>query len=212
MRAPLIIIGCSGFGREVFAMVEAINADTPTWSVTGFVDDAPTVAARESVDALGCQILGDISALTERDDWSAAVIAVGSPSARAEILGRLRTARVSFPTLIHPDATVGHRVDLAEGVLVAAGARLSTTIRVGRHAQIDLNATVGHDSFIGAFARLNPLACISGAVTLGERAVVGAGATVLPGLTVGEQAIVGAGACVVRDVPAGVTVKGVPAR
>jgi acetyltransferase-like isoleucine patch superfamily enzyme len=43
-------------------------------------------------------------------------------------------------------------------------------------------------------------------------ASIGSNATVVCGVTVGEGAIVGAGAVVTRDVPAGVTVAGVPAR
>jgi acetyltransferase-like isoleucine patch superfamily enzyme len=41
---------------------------------------------------------------------------------------------------------------------------------------------------------------------------LGAGAMILPGVTVGEKAVVGAGAVVTRDVPPGVLVAGVPAR
>ena len=40
---------------------------------------------------------------------------------------------------------------------------------------------------------------------------IGAGATILPGITIGEMAIVGAGAVVVRNVPARAIVGGVPA-
>ena len=43
-------------------------------------------------------------------------------------------------------------------------------------------------------------------------ASIGANATVLPGVTIGEGAMVGAGAVVTRDVPAGATVIGNPAR
>ena len=170
------------------------------------------MAAKNEVDALGSQILGDIGALAERRDDFAAVIAVGSTSARRDICQRLRSAPVSYPTLVHPDATVGRGVDLADGVVVAPGVRLSTAIQVGYQVQIDQNATVGHDTRIGAFARLNPQACVSGSVTIGERVLVGAGATILQGLAVGRAAVVGAAACVVRNVPPGVTVKGVPAR
>jgi acetyltransferase-like isoleucine patch superfamily enzyme len=43
-------------------------------------------------------------------------------------------------------------------------------------------------------------------------AKVGANATLLPGVTIGEDALVGAGAVVVRDVPPGAVVVGNPAR
>jgi acetyltransferase-like isoleucine patch superfamily enzyme len=43
-------------------------------------------------------------------------------------------------------------------------------------------------------------------------ASIGSNATILPGVTVGEHALVGAGAVVTRDVPDNATVIGVPAR
>ncbi|ELY66876.1 acyltransferase [Natrinema versiforme] len=52
----------------------------------------------------------------------------------------------------------------------------------------------------------------TGEVVVGERAMIGAGAIVLPGVEIGEGASVAANSLVTRDVPAGATVAGVPAR
>lgn len=49
-------------------------------------------------------------------------------------------------------------------------------------------------------------------VTLGENVWIGGGAIILPGLTIGNEAIIGAGSVVTRDVAAGMTVVGNPAR
>ncbi|MHA6325659.1 sugar O-acetyltransferase [Roseivivax sp. CAU 1753] len=49
-------------------------------------------------------------------------------------------------------------------------------------------------------------------IVIGRDVWLGASAIILPGITVGDNAIVGAGAVVTRDVPAGVTVAGNPAR
>lgn len=49
-------------------------------------------------------------------------------------------------------------------------------------------------------------------VTIGANVWIGGAAIILPGLTIGDNAIVGAGSVVTKDVPAGVTVVGNPAR
>ncbi len=49
-------------------------------------------------------------------------------------------------------------------------------------------------------------------VTIGSNVWIGGGAILLPGITIGDDAIIGAGSVVTRDVPAGVTVVGSPAR
>ena len=49
-------------------------------------------------------------------------------------------------------------------------------------------------------------------VVIGDRVWIGAGATILPGVTIGENAIVAAGAVVSRDVEPDTIVGGVPAR
>ncbi len=55
-------------------------------------------------------------------------------------------------------------------------------------------------------------AALAGKVRVGDYASVGTNATVLPGLSLGEGAIVGAGAVVTKDVPAYTVVAGNPAR
>lgn len=49
-------------------------------------------------------------------------------------------------------------------------------------------------------------------ITIGSDVWIGGGALILPGVSVGDGAIIGAGAVVTRDVAAGVTVAGNPAR
>ena len=49
-------------------------------------------------------------------------------------------------------------------------------------------------------------------VTIGENVWVGGNAIIMPGVTIGDRAIIGAGSVVTRDVPADATVVGNPAR
>jgi acetyltransferase-like isoleucine patch superfamily enzyme len=49
-------------------------------------------------------------------------------------------------------------------------------------------------------------------IIIKRKAWIGAGATILPGVTIGENAVVAAGAVVSKDVPANTVVGGIPAR
>lgn len=49
-------------------------------------------------------------------------------------------------------------------------------------------------------------------IKIGRNVWIGGGALIMPGVTVGDDALIGAGAVVTRDVPAGATVAGNPAR
>src|SRR4051812_1018768 len=53
---------------------------------------------------------------------------------------------------------------------------------------------------------------IPGHIHIKKNAWIGAGATILPGVTIGENAVIAAGAVVSKDVPANTIVGGVPAK
>lgn len=77
-------------------------------------------------------------------------------------------------------------------------------ITVEDHAIIGYDATILCHEFLVEEYRTGP-------VTVGERAMIGAGAIILPGVTIGENARVAANSLVTEDVPPDTTVAGVPA-
>ncbi|MEZ0237199.1 MAG: serine O-acetyltransferase [Methylophilaceae bacterium] len=99
---------------------------------------------------------------------------------------------------IHPGATIGRRVFIDHGMGVVIG----ETAVIGDDCTLYHGVTLGGTSW--KKGKRHP--------TLERGVVIGAGAKVLGPITVGEEAKIGSNAVVVKDVPAGATAVGIPAR
>ncbi|RIV39631.1 NeuD/PglB/VioB family sugar acetyltransferase [Micromonospora radicis] len=210
----LVVVGCGGHGREIAQVAAAINeaAGRQVWRLVGFVDDAPSDRNRKRAELAGAPYLGTLATLGQLPPQTHVTLGLGDPRVRRAVAGRIDVLGLPVASLVHPDATVGTDLVSAEGLVVFAGARITTNVTAGRYLHVNQNATLAHDCAVGDHVSLHPLAAVSGECHLGTAALIGAGAVVLPGLRVGAGATVGAGACVVRDVPPESVVKGVPAR
>ncbi|WP_347351498.1 acetyltransferase [Intrasporangium sp.] len=212
MTRPIVVIGCGGHGREVHDIIEAINDASPAWDFCGYLDDAPDPTNVALVKARGSAVLGGSAWLHAAARDIHYVIGIGSGDVRQRLDEELSSRGRAAATLVHPTASIGTQGEVGEGSVLWPGSRMTTNVHVGRHTHINQNATVGHDSVLGDYVTVNPLAALSGGVRVGDRAMIGAGSVVLQYRSLGQGCSVGAGACVVKDVPTETVVKGVPAR
>lgn len=205
---PLVIIGAGGVGRELVDLVEAVNTTERRYRLLGFVDDGnpdESLLARR-----GLRLLGPVRELSSID--AEYVIGVGASLARKAIDEFTRGVGLRAATLVHPAATIGGDNRFGEGTVVCSHVSVTTNVATGRHVQLHVNCTVGHDAVLEDFVTVLPGATIAGRVVLEEGVIVGTNAAVIQGLRVGARSVVGAGAAVIRDVAPRTTAVGVPAR
>jgi serine O-acetyltransferase len=134
------------------------------------------------------------------------------------ILYRLREWALRHPTAFLPalcertmeivhGAHISRQVKLGVGVYFPHGdAHIHGVTTIGDYCVIGVHSGIGLRGgfFSGDMGTRGP--------TIGAYTRVGTGAKVLGAITVGERAVLGAGAVVIHDVPEAATVVGVPAR
>jgi UDP-2-acetamido-3-amino-2,3-dideoxy-glucuronate N-acetyltransferase len=110
---------------------------------------------------------------------------------------------------IQKGATIGQRCKISSHSFVCEGVTIEDDVFVG-HGVMFINDPYPRATAEGRLQTEADWTVVPTRVCRG--ASIGSGAAILCGVTVGEGALVGAGAVVTRDVPAGATVAGVPAR
>jgi len=118
--------------------------------------------------------------------------------------------RVGAFVEIQRDAKIGGNCKISSHSFVCSGVHIEDGVFIG-HGVMFVNdrypAAVHED---GSALSAEDWECVPTRVR--TRASVGSNATILCGVTIGEQALVGAGAVVTRDVPPFAIVAGTPAR
>lgn len=209
MADRIFLVGAGDLGRGVVEIARRAGQTGWQHEIVGFVDDSVQASAVGDVP-----VLGDVAWLeaTLHDDGGAVLITISNPAAKEKIDRRLRSAGTRYAQIAHPTAEIASSVTLGPGSIIGAGAVVAYDTVLGRHVVVNLNATIGHHVSIGDYSVVAPGANILGKVSIGARCQVHANAVLLPGIRIGADCIIGAGSVVIKDVEAGMTVFGNPAR
>ena len=201
----LVFVGAGGQARETAEYAEALGHD-----VVGFVvTDLASLGSHDS------PVLGDHRWLAEhRERFDGIVCAIGDAKARARVSAMLEAQfpdPALWPVLIHPRAYVSKSSRVGHGSIISPLGAISANVVLEPFVIVNA-AGIGHEAVIGRASTVCPYALIGGGARIGAAVWIGSGAQVQQYLTVGDGAAIGAGTVVHRDVAAGETVAGVPAR
>lgn len=213
-RTLFAIYGASGCGRGVMPIAAATlsREHVAAEYELVFVDDAPPASMLN-----GRRVLTYQAFLTEHAAARRIAIAIANSRVREKLAERCARDGVESFSVVAANAVIMDEVELGEGAILSPFVTLTSNIRVGRHFQCNLYSYVEHDCVIGDFVTFAPGVHCNGNVVIEDHAYLGTGCVLRQGrpgapLVIGKGAIVGMGAIVTKDVPAGATVVGNPAR
>jgi sugar O-acyltransferase (sialic acid O-acetyltransferase NeuD family) len=214
MNRSLVLLGAGGLARETTELVRAHNSSvdaTRRHHLVGLLDDDP---ARHGRLVGGLTVLGSRDWVHDHDD-TGVVVCIAHPRRPLSRLGVVRSLELDptrYPTLVHPGAFLAGSTRIGVGGVIHAGVTCTADVTVGDHVVIMPGVVLTHDVVIGHGVTLASGALVAGGVHIDDGAYVGAGALLREGCRVGAGATVGMGAVVTRDVDAGTTWVGNPAR
>jgi UDP-2-acetamido-3-amino-2,3-dideoxy-glucuronate N-acetyltransferase len=110
---------------------------------------------------------------------------------------------------IQRNATIGARCKVSSHAFICEGVTLEDEVFIG-HGVVFINDRFPRATVDGHLQTEKDWSVVPTRVCRG--ASIGSGAAILCGVTIGERAVVGAGAVVTKDVAPGTVVTGVPAR
>lgn len=139
------------------------------------------------------------------------IVAIGDANAREKVVSNIKDL-CEFETLIHRSAFVSRFSELGEGTVVMPQVCVNAEVKIGNHCIINTASVIEHDCILEDYVHISPSVTLAGNIRIKKRAQIGIGSRIIPGITIGEDAIVGAGAVIVKDVPDGATVVGNPGK
>ena len=122
---------------------------------------------------------------------------------------------------IMPGCTIGRNCNIGQNVVISPLVVLGNNVKVQNNVSVYTGVTCGDDVFLGpscVFTNVvNPRSAVSRKdqylkTHVGKGASIGANATIVCGHTIGEYAMIGAGAVVTKDIPPYALVVGNPPR
>lgn len=214
-RIKFGLLGAGGFAREVMPFVKgsvAKNLLVPENNIDlYFVETWPP--KEPTVNGYSVLSLDEFIQLDGKKYFN---VAVGSGGDREAMVTKVGSNAEPL-TLLAPQAIILDCNIIGTGSVFCPNTMVTSNAKIGKFFQCNIYAYVAHDCVIGDFVTFAPGVRCNGRVHIDDYAYIGTSAIIREGtsekpLRIGKGAVVGMGAVVTKDVPAGATVVGNPAR
>lgn len=204
----LIIIGAGGMGREVYNLATQCVGYKTEFEIKGFLDDNLNVLERFEIYPPVIDTVQNYK-VEEEDVF---VCSIGSVKQKKVCIEKIRNRGGVFISLIHPTSLIDKTVKLGIGAIVFSYAQIGSGAIVGDYVLIQSYSGIAHDVILGDYSRIDVHALCVGGVHVGNSVTIHSGAVVNHKVVIEDDATIGAMSFVIRNVKAGCTVCGNPAK
>ena len=192
----LVIVGGGGHCKALIDLLRAENK----YHILGVIDDDPAVT-----HVLDVSVIGNSNTLPDlvQKGLKMAINAIGGISnikVRIKIDQKIKAARLSIPTVIHPTAHLEPSANLEDGIQIFAHAYVGSAANIKENALINTSVIISHDCRIAPMANLSPGAILAGNVSIGQNTLIGMGVTINLGVQIGENCKIGNSAVIKSSV------------
>lgn len=204
----LIILGAGGMGRQMYVFAQSCKGYGVDYTIKGFLDDNPH--AMEGFEGFP-PVLGTVDGYQiEKDDIF--FNSIGDIAAKKVCINKILAKGGDFITLIHPTAQVSPEIKIGKGCMIGSYVGIGVETTIGDFCLIQSKATIGHDVHIADFARIDCNVVLIAGVNVGNDVCIHTSAVINHDVSLGDGSTVGAMSFVIRNVKAGQTVFGNPAK
>ena len=197
----LILIGAGGHAKSV-----ADSIDKSKYELYGFID------SKKKGTHLGLPILGtELEDISEYAQYSY-FVSIGDVGYRKLWFDKIIRRGLKIINIIDSSAIISTSAKLGIGNFVGKMVVINADAEIGNNNVINTKALIEHECKVGNHNHLSTNSVINGNVIVEDNVFIGSSSVCNGELKIGHDSIIGSGSVIIRDVPAKVTVVGVPAR
>lgn len=204
----LLIYGASGLAKEVYDIVARSYPEK--YEAIYFIDDFVEEASFYLSETIHFDSI--LTMFKDEIENFEGIVAVGEPTHREMLTNKFVNAGIRLATVIDNTALISPTAKIEDGSIICEFATIHANAHIGRGALIQPFSNIGHDIEIGDYSVISSACAPGGASIFGKRVYMGMNATSKEKIMIGDDVIISMGAVVFRDVAAGATVVGNPAR